>query len=220
MDDERFQRLVLIMERLAGGDEAAVFTLYGEFGGQVAAAVRRHLRRMGVAGLPLDDVDAIVMDVVFSLADCAGGWQPAAGALPWVWADRRVGAIVAAAIGQHADELRPELLADVVAVDHLVGGDEPDELEVLARLATDDVSCHLLLEALEEVTTRRNGALLLGYKLQASLGDWSPATTIGGQYGMKPASVRQTVKRTLDRLRSLADADPRFSALRDMALLA
>ena len=47
---------------MAGGDQAAVFTLYLEFGDHVAALMRRELRRLGVQHVEPDELDGLVLD--------------------------------------------------------------------------------------------------------------------------------------------------------------
>jgi hypothetical protein len=53
-----------------------------------------------------------------------------------------------------------------------------------------------------------------------ALGDPSPAVTVGALYGMKPASVRQQSRRTRLRLRALAETEPRFGPLAELAVVA
>jgi hypothetical protein len=134
-DDE----LVQVMRRLATGDEAAVVTLYERYGSSIAAAVR-HVARSRPGQLDDDDVGGAVLDVCFELARVAGGWSPAGGALPWVWARHRVAGAVDRALGQQAqslDDQRAEVLDRLAAgVAPGPSGDEPSLLDTLNRLAS------------------------------------------------------------------------------------
>lgn len=229
MERTRFDRLVEVMALLAGGDRAALFMLYDEFGDQIAVAVRHELRRVNAA-VSSDDFGGLVIDATMAIAACAPGWDPARGALPWVWAAHRVRNVVASHVGQFADSLdEPESKAlrayerAAAAGPSLQPAESASEwrteTDVLARLAASEEVCKLLLAALAEVTTPRDREILLAYKVQSTLGDPSPANTVGVAFGLKPATVRQVVKRGIDRLRRLAAADARFDALSDLRLL-
>ena len=225
VESREFERLIAVMAALAQGDRAALFQLYEEFGEHVAAVVRRELRRVH-AQVPADDFGGLVIDSVMTIADCAAGWDPTGGAMPWVWARHRVRQVVSRHLGQFADSIdagrktTTEKLEQYAATVPIAAHDSGvSELEALVRLsATEDV-CALLLAALEDVTTERDREILLAYKLQAALGDPSPANTVGDAFRLKPATVRQVVKRSLDRLRKLADTEPRFRALADLHFL-
>ncbi len=135
---EKDDDLVQVMQRLAAGDEAAVVTLYERYGSSIAAAVR-HVARSRPGRLDDDDVGGAVLDVCFELARVAGGWSPAGGALPWVWARHRVAGAVDRALGQQAqslDDQRTEVL-DRLAVGAAPGPStaEPSLLDTLERLA-------------------------------------------------------------------------------------
>jgi hypothetical protein len=138
---EKDDDLVQVMQRLAAGDEAAVVTLYERYGSSIAAAVR-HVARSRPGRLDDDDVGGAVLDVCFELARVAGGWSPAGGALPWVWARHRVAGAVDRALGQQAqslDDQRTEVL-DRLAVGAAPGPStaEPSLLDTLDRLAAQD----------------------------------------------------------------------------------
>lgn len=207
------------MAMIAAGDRAAVFILANEFGGQIAALLRRQLRDFGVQAVNADDLDGLVTDACLELAACAPAWRPESGALPWTWAERRLRAVVSRFVGIHADPLGDagrEAVAQPLA---RMAGPEGDDLEVLGELARAHPHCALLLEALEQVASPRNRAILLSVKAQAALGDPSPAVTVAREHGMRPDAVRQVVKRVLDRLRSLAAGDEHFAPLADLPLL-
>jgi len=216
---ERDERLRAVMAAMAAGDRGATFDLYAEFGGPIRAAVRRLLRRLGVDSVAQEDLDGLVIDACLELQGCAEAWDPEGGALPWVWAERRLLAVVSRWVGQHADTLedRGEVLERMVA-SAAGASSEPSALEVLARL--DDPTCILLREALESVASVRDRTIVLEVGLQRSLGDASPAVTVGPDVGLKPDAVRQVLRRVRVRLSALAEREPRYAPLVDLALLA
>ncbi len=228
MEEVAFRRLVEVMARMAAGDRAAVFTLYAEFGDRIGGAVRRELRRVGAGATEADDLDGLVMDVCIELFACAGAWDPDGGALPWVWAERRVGQVVRRHVGQHHDGLDDERHDGGTGGRGGPGGEEvqrlestePEPLDVLAGLAGRDPRVALLQEGLERVGSRRDRAVLLEVAVQRSLGDTAPATTVGPLFEMRPDAVRQATKRMGDRLRDLAARDHRFAPLAELRLLA
>ena len=218
-----FGRLVVLMGRMAGGDGAAVFTFYEEFGDRIARTMRTQLRRLGTEYVDREDLDGLVIDGCLTLADCAAGWDPAGGAMPWVWAERRLVQVASGFVGQYADGLdddRSTAATAAAPVSPPGSAVDVDEVEVLESLAAELQEVALLAEALERVTTPRNRRILLGYQLQASLGDPAPSQTLGTEHEMQPAAIRQVVKRAKDKLRTLAATDDRFSPLLDLALLA
>ena len=226
LEKTNFERLVTVMALLAAGDRAALFRLHAEFGAPIAAAVRRELHRLNVRVSP-DDFSGLVIDAVMAIGECAGGWNSAGGAMPWVWAEHRIRQVVCREVGQFTDSIDgasektlEELDLQAAAAPEAVPDSGISELQVLVRLSSTEQLCGLLLAALEDITSERDREILLAYKLQASLGDPSPANTVGAAFGLKPAAVRQVVKRSLDRLRRLAAREPRFRPLADLAFLA
>ena len=214
--------LVAIMRRLAEGDDAAVVTLYERYGGPIAAAVQRVARhRRGRIGR--DDLDGLVFVVCVELASVAGGWSPAGGALPWVWARHRVANVVDRVLGQWADPL-DEARAAAVAPDAdtaAAGEAAGSMLDALARLVPDLGSARLLAEALDhERISARDRELLLEYSYEKHCGNASPAATVAPVFGMKEVSVRQAARRARQRLLRLAARDERFAPLADLPLLA
>ena len=226
LEKTNFGRLVTVMALLAAGDRAALFRLHEEFGEPIAAAVRRELQRINVRVSP-DDFSGLVIDAVMAIGDCASGWNPAGGAMPWVWAEHRIRQVVCREVGQFTDSIDGDSEKTLEKLDRQAAAAPeaaPDsgitELQVLARLSATENVCALLLAALEHITSERDREILLAYKLQASLGDPSPANTVGAAFNLKPTAVRQAVKRSLDRLRRLAAREPRFQALADLPFLA
>ena len=215
----RQRRLREIMDALAAGDRAATFDLYAEFGGPIRATVRRLLRRLGLDAVAQEELDGLVIDACLELQSCAEAWDPEGGAQPWVWAERRLLAVVSRWVGQHHDTLedRGEVL-DLLTVAAPKSSEEPSVLEILGRL--DDPTCMLLREALGVVASGRDQAILLEVGLQRSLGDASPAVTIGPHVGLRPDAVRQVLRRVRQRLAALAESEPRYAPIADLALLA
>ena len=224
METERFERLVVVMAAMAAGDKAAMFSLYGEFGGHLAAAMRRELRRLGVEDPGPDELDGMVIDACFALFDCGGAWKPDGGALPWTWAGRRLAGVASQWVGQHADELdatRTEVANEAGPVTASPGvlGDEPD-LDVLARLAGGHAGCALVLEALERVASRRDQAIVLELRSQSAAGDPSPALTVARRHHVSTEVVRQAACRVRARLSRLAAEERHFAGLADLPIVA
>jgi hypothetical protein len=136
-----------------------------------------------------------------------------------VWAERRLLAVVSRWVGQHADAIddKHEVI-DIVVTSSGAPSAEPSPLELLARL--DDPTCRLLREALASIASVRDQTILLEVGLQRSLGDTSPAVTIGPHVGLRPDAVRQVLRRLRQRLSALAAAEPRYAPLVDLELLA
>lgn len=222
---ERNERLREVMAALAAGDRAATFDLYAEFGGPIRSWVRRSLRRLGVDVIGAEELDGLVIDACLELQGCAGSWDPEGGALPWVWAEKRLLGVASRWVGQHADCIddREDVVGRMVSSSVGGGGGggrstEPGVIDLLERL--DDPTCVLLREALEAVASVRDREIVLEVGLQRSLGDGSPAVTIGPAVGLRPDAVRQVLRRVRRRLHELAEAEPRFAGLTDLALLA
>lgn len=228
MDQAQHEQLVTVMSRLAAGDRAAIFTLYAQFGGVIAGVLRRELSRLGRYGVPADDLDGLVIDACLEVASLARSWDPARGAAPWTWAQRRLTRLASGYVGIHADPLPegisswPESGAGGAGGALGAGSSRPDPEPVgmLERLAARHPQCRLLLDALDRVSTPRNREILLEVRLQASLGDPAPAVTVGRSFGLRPDAVRQVVKRTRDAIGRLAAEEPRFAALATIPLVA
>lgn len=219
MDERDRGRVKALMDRMAGGDGSAVFELEREHGAELRRIVAADLRRFGAA--PTREVlDVLTLDACLVIYDVAAGWRAEGGAPPWVWARARIRAMVASSVGIHAVNLDDEHVPDAAPLAASASRDEDDDVAVLRRLAVHDLRVGLLHEALEVVATERSTRILIELSVQRSLGDPSPATTVARTTGMKPDAVRQSVKRTRDRLRQLASADEAFAALHDLALLA
>lgn len=212
-------RLVEIMARLGAGDRSAAFSLLEEFGPHIRAAIRRHVVGFGVQP-DAETLAELTTSAVLEIAACGGSWRPDGGALPWVWAERRLRLMVSRFVGQHHDSLDAEDRADVVALPVPLVAEDVEEIEVLRGLAAHRPDARLLLEALERVTTGRDRAILLAYELYRAEGDPSPANTVARQFGVSADNARQIVKRSKDRIRVLAGGDAQFAPLGGLALLA
>lgn len=223
MQTERFERLVAVMAAMAAGDKAAVFSLYSEFWTQLAASIRRELRRLGIEHAGSEELDGMVIDACLVLFDCGGAWKPDGGALPWTWAQRRLAGVVSDWIGQYADELDADRVdgegggAEAPAARH---DDDEAELDVLLRMASRHARCALVLEALERVASRRDQAIMLELRCQIAAGDPSPALTVAARHNVSGEVVRKAASRVRERLNRLAAEEERFAELADLALVA
>ncbi len=213
-------RLAQVMAMAAAGVETAPVLLYQEFGLTVARALRHHLGSLGMGDIEADDLHGLTIDACIVLCECASGWRPDGGALPWVWAERRLRALAARFVGQWADPIDAAVFE--VEASPLAGirDSDVDELDLLRQLAADGGVVGLLAEALAAAGTERNQRILLAYRLQANLGDPSPANTTAARFAMTPPAVRQVVKRSTDRLRAVIAGDARFAPLADVPLAA
>lgn len=206
-------QLAELMARMPD-DPAALFRFVDVHGGRLAAIVRSHLRSFGRHDLARDDdeVQGTVWEVAFFLRERAPAWQPG-NALPWTWARRGIRTVVANAAG-HAT-------ADV-DLDHLCAApgsparaaDDDVDLDTLAR---HHAALALLRDALGVIAcTPRDRDVHIEYRIQWSLGDPSPAHTVGEAFGLDPRNVRQIDRRVRRRVQLLAAADHRFAPLADL----
>lgn len=210
------------MARMAAGEQAAIFELYEDFGDCIGRMLRSEFRRLGVERIDPAEIDGLILDACIDLSGRAGSWDPSRGVTPWTWAQFRLRALVVAHVGQFTDALPDEGPAESPAAALAEGegaGADAGPLSTLRRLAGSRPELRLLQEGLDLVSAPPQQAILLEVKVQAALGDPSPALTVGQMTGVRPDTVRQTVKRVLDRLRHLATADPRFAPLADLPLL-
>ncbi|NLD77205.1 MAG: sigma-70 family RNA polymerase sigma factor [Acidimicrobiales bacterium] len=204
------------MERLAAGDGAAIQGLIDAHRTDLVRSVRAVAGKRG-ARLSPEQIEELVVDVALAIFDVAGSWKPG-GAPPWIYARGRIANAVDRMIGQWADELEPE--RDEKPEEPAAGGSEPDPFELIEVLAARDQTVALLLAGLGQVASTRDQMVFVEHGLQVSMGDPSPAVTVGQQYGMKPATVRQQTRRIRLRLRGLAETDPRFVELASLPLVA
>ena len=223
MDAGWFGRLEALMARMAAGDERALFELDQDFSDSIGRMLRSEFRRLGVDRVDPAETDGLTLDACIDLFGRAGSWDPTRGVTPWTWAQFRLRALVVAHLGQFTDALPEEGPAEVPAAPGAVEGAGPEAdagpVSTLRSLAGSRPELRLLQEGLDRVSLPAQQAILLEVKVQAALGDPSPAVTVGRMTGVRPDTVRQTVKRVLDRLRRLASADPYFAPLAGLPLL-
>ena len=203
------------MARLAAGDLAFVFVLATAWRRPIERLVRTLLRETGRADLARtrDEVDGLVIDACFVIADRAGGWRPG-GAAPWLWARLAIRADVARSIGHRCVELDdrghdhdegrrherdherdegPSAPVEAVDYDELVARDP--------RFASFD-------DVLRECTSDRDRRIVVEYLQQQSAGDPSPSHTVGQMFGLTPATVRQVCSRALRKVRRVLGHEP------------
>lgn len=212
MDGQQRSAVAALMGRMSEGDQAAAFEMYVELGDAVRGSVARIARNLNAAHLTREDLDALALDVCMALLPISTSWTADGGALPWVWAHRRVAAIVSAYVGQYAspfDEERGDSPTDIHAGDL---EDLPDEV-ALARIARREPLVGLLLDALTSVTSDRDLRVVLVFAVQQAQGDPSPSHTVARAVGLEPDNVRQIVSRTRRRLHGLVEVDERYGAL-------
>lgn len=222
MDAGWFERLEALMARMAAGDKSALYVLYQDFGDCIGRALRSEFRRLGLERVEAAEIDGLTLDACIDLFGRAGSWDPTRGVTPWTWAQFRLRALVVAHVGQFADALPVDGPAEAAApplTEGAAADADADPVSTLRSLAGSRPVLRLLQEGLDRVSPPAQQAILLEVKVQAALGDPSPAVTVGQMTGVRPDTVRQTVKRVLDRLRHLATADPYFAALADLPLL-
>ena len=132
--EEREQRLRVVMAAMAAGDRGATFDLYAEFGGPIGSTMRRLLRRLGVDTVPREELDGLVIDACLELQGCAESWDPEGGAVPWVWAERRLLTVVSRWVGQHADAIDEKVEVIDLVVPAPKPASEPTLVELLAGM--------------------------------------------------------------------------------------
>jgi hypothetical protein len=218
MAPEERTELERLMAAMASGDIAATMRFGERFGSRLAAVVRRHLRDLHRTDIAerRDEVSSLVSDAVLVIFDKAGGWSPDGGALPWVWADRAIRAVVVAAIGHPTVEL-DHTRHDQPAVAAVGRRDAGDHYRDLVKR---DDRVRLLDSAIGRVGNDRDQRVFVQFSLQQSLGDPSPARTVAAEFGLSPANVRQIVHRQRLRLQRLARSEPAFTEILESAWVA
>jgi hypothetical protein len=204
MQSDEPAQLDYVMARLAAGDLAFVFALANGWRGPIERLVRTLLRAMGRADLAgnRDEVDGLVIDACFVIADRAGGWRPG-GAPPWRWARLAIRAEIARSIGHRCIELddrgedecraAPIGPVDIVDYDELVERDP--------RFASFD-------DVLRDCTSDRDRRIVVEYLQQQSAGDPSPSHTVGQLFDLAPATVRQVFSRAMRKVRKVLGDEP------------
>jgi hypothetical protein len=227
----RMGELAEIMSELAAGDETAVFALYERFGDKIGGTVRAVLRARGLT-LVHDEVDGLVLEACLAIAGVAGAWSPDGGALPWVYARRRIENCVDRVVGQYTVPLDDYLRA----VEDGEAGyppftppgghaplpvDDRSLAQALEEMSPGDDRCRLLHDALDRAAVSpTDRELTLQYAAEQGSGNRSPATTVAAMFDLRDAAVRQRVHRSKRRLRAVAASEQRFAPLADLPLLA
>lgn len=215
MDEGKWSLLVELMQAMVR-DRAAVVMFHAEFGPEVRRVVDFEAFRCGLHLAP-GDLDDLTFDACMALAAVSGGWRPDGGALPWVWARRRINALVA---GQR----QPVHLGlpqghDIEEVHFDAPDDDADLGATLLSLGKRDERCALLAAALRESVGACDAEVWLRYRVQQQSGDPAPAATVARELGMQAPAVRQRASRTRRKLAAAVAGDPRFRLLAGLALL-
>jgi hypothetical protein len=209
VEPARLRELGEIMGQLADGDETAAFALYERFGDKVGGTVRAVLRARGLAP-GRDEFDGLVLEACLAIAGVARAWSSEGGALPWVYARRRIENCVDRVVGQRTVPLDDYLRAvedgavEPPSAGVPGGARERPLLDAVAGLAGVDERCRLLCDALDRAAVSpTDRELTLQYVVEQGSGNRSPA-----------------VHRSKSRLRVVAARERRFAPLADLPLLA
>lgn len=216
MEGTRWVRLVEIMRAMTE-DRAAVVTFHAEFGPEIRRIVDFEASRCRLRLAP-EELEDLTFDACMALAAVSRAWRPDGGALPWVWARRRINAVVARQRRPLHLALPPGHETEDVSID--APGDDIDLATTLLSLAERDERCALLAAALRESVGAGDAEVWLRYRVQQQSGDPAPASTVGRELGMRPPAVRQRASRTRRKLAAAVAGDPRFRQLAELALLA
>jgi hypothetical protein len=190
--------VVGLMARIVAGDAEAMWELHDVAEPSLRRLLRAEARRIDVR-IGDDDLFDLTLDAVIELRKLAGSWNPE-GALPWVWARRRITALVHDHVGTFA---RP--LDDAVAepaAEPVAPLEEPRA--VLRSLAGRHPSARRLEQKLSAAASERDADIWLGVLVEKAAGNRSPAVTIAAEHEMQPAAVRKVVQRVSERLGDVA----------------
>ena len=200
METDEPASLEHVMARLAAGDQAYTFTLASRWYAPIARLVRSQLTEMGRADLARqrDEVDGLVIDACFVIADRAGGWRPG-GASPWGWAKRAIRASIARSIGHRCVELDDG--------SHDRGEPPPVDLAEYHEVVANDERFASFDEVLRACANERDQHIVIEYLQQQAAGDPSPSHTVAALFGLTPATVRQVNSRTMRKIRALLGSD-------------
>lgn len=193
------EQVEAVMARLRAGEGSAVWDLHTVAEPALGRMVRAEARRIDVR-IGEEDVLDLTLDAAVELGHLAGSWDPA-GALPWVWAKRRIAALVHQHVGVFADPLP----ADVTSMEELMAPPPVDDpREVLHRLAGHHPAARRLEQHLAATASERDAAIWLEVRMEQAAGNRSPAVTVGVGHDLAPATVRKVVQRISRRLDAVA----------------
>lgn len=192
--DER-AAVAAVMTRLAGGERSAVWELHALAEPALRRMLRAEARRIDVR-LGDDDVFDLTLDAAVDLGKLAGAWNPE-GALPWVWARRRVVALVHAHVGQMGRPLDDAQLEVAVPPPVALAAEPREALRSLARRHP---AARRLDQRLTAAASERDAAIWLRVQVEKAGGNRSPAVTVAAETGLRPEAVRKVVQRVRQRL--------------------
>ncbi|MGK2947356.1 MAG: hypothetical protein ACSLFP_02185 [Acidimicrobiales bacterium] len=202
MDDLAVREQVeVLMARLRDGEGSAVWDLHAVAEPALRRMVRAEARRIDVR-IGDDDVLDLTLDAAIELGNLAQAWQPD-GALPWVWARRRIAALVHQHVGVFTDPL-PEAAEAAAWEEPAAPPPVDDPQEVLRRLARHHPAARRLQEHLQVTASERDAAIWLEVRMEQAAGNRSPAVTVGVGHDLEPATVRKVVQRVTQRLDAVA----------------
>lgn len=196
--EARHDAVAAVMARLAAGEQRAVWELHALAEQPLRRMLRAEARRIDIR-IGEDDLLDLTLDAAIDLGRLAKAWHPG-GALPWVWARRRVAGLVHQHVGVFADELNEshvelEQPAPIPSVD--------DPREVLRALARRHPAARTLEDRLASVSDR-DAEIWLGVQMEKAVGNRSPAVTVAIDHGMQPDAIRKVVQRVAERLADAA----------------
>jgi hypothetical protein len=197
--DELRAAVAQVMARIVAGDRDATWDLHVLCEVPVRHMLRAEARRVDFR-IGDEDVFDLTIDAAIDLAKLARGWDPE-GALPWVWARKRINRLVHDHIGQLTRELDDEHL-DLPEPEPTPPMPEPRE--VLRSAAKRHPAARELERKLTAVATERDASIWLGIQLERGVGNRSPAVTIGVEWGLRPDAVRKVCQRVGERLEHVA----------------
>lgn len=188
-----------VMARIAAGEREAVWELHDLAEPFVTRILRAETRRLDLR-IGDEDIFDLTLDAAVDVAKLARSWKRD-GALPWVWARRRVTALIHGHVGTFArelDESHLEIEAPATAVP------VEDPRRALRALARCDPSAHKLDERLSTEVSDRDANIWLDVQIEKAAGNRSPAVTVAAVHGMRPDAVRTVGQRVGERLSGVA----------------
>lgn len=198
-DDATRAAVAEVMARIAGGEREAVWDLHALAEPALARLLRAEARRIDVR-IGDDDIYDLTLDAAVEVGRLARAWRPD-GALPWVWARRRITSLVHQHVGTFARELDESHL-DIETP--ALGTAVHDPRGLLRRAARRHPSARQLEARLSAAVTDRDAQIWLGVQLERAAGNRSPAVTVAADHGMRPDAVRKVVQRVAERLQQVA----------------
>jgi len=197
----RNEELCALMEAMAQGDSGALFTFVNRFRPELTSTVRSILGSVGrrdVGARPAD-IEFLVLSAGIVVYDRAPRWN-SEGAAPWLWAIRAIRGEIVQWLGHPRVEFVAEWHSAPEAV--AAGGSDITYRDLAAR--NEEIAAWIA--AVQQVTSERNADVHIEYQTQKSLGDPSPANTVGRQFNLQPANVRQIDRRVRRQLGQLHEA--------------